>query len=227
MDTPFPGRGSAAPLNTGVTPMSVSTRARALLLSLCLLPLAACTNPSDSTEKSLANGLDKAATEVRAASDKVREKIATGDIDLSSKDAKAPKAVITAQGELVIGGHTVPANPAQHALLLEYRGQIEQIAQAGADIGLQGAGVAISAAGEALKGVFSGASEADIKRSVEAQANGIKEQAAKLCDRLPAFIATQDQLAAALPEFAPYANADTDDIANCRADIDGVSITKD
>lgn len=225
MDTHLPGRGSAAPLNTGVKTMNVPKHTRALMLSLCLLPLAACTSPSDSAEKSLANGLDKAASEVRAASDKVREKIATGDIDLSSKDANAPKAVITPQGELVIDGHTVATNSAQHALLLEYRGQIEQIAQAGADIGLQGAGVAMTAMGEAMKGIFSGATEDDIKRAVEAQASGIKEQAAKLCDRLPAFLATQNELAAALPEFAPYANADTDDIANCRADIDGASIT--
>lgn len=227
MDTPFPGHDSAAPLSTGVTTMSGLQLSRALLLSLCLLPLAACTSPSDSADNPLANGLDKAASEVRAASDKVREKITTGDINLSSADAKAPKAVITPDGELVIDGHKVAVNAVQHALLVEYRQQVEQIAQAGAEIGLQGAGLAMSAMGETLKAVFSGADEGDIKRVVEAQADGIKSEAAKLCDRLPALLVTQDKLAAALPEFAPYANADTDDITNCRADINDATITSD
>lgn len=207
--------------------MNVPSISRALLLTLCLLPLAACTSPSDSSGNSLTTGLGKAASEISAVSDKVREEIATGDFDLSSDDTDAPDAVLTAQGDLLIDGEKVSVNAAQHALLLEYREQFGQIAQAGADIGLQGAGVAMAAMGEALKGVFSGSSEEEIEQAVEAQASGLKEDAARLCDRLPAFLATQDKLAAALPEFRPYANADAEDISDCRSDIEGATVISD
>ncbi|KIQ95937.1 DUF2884 family protein [Lysobacter sp. A03] len=205
--------------------MNAQHFSRVVLLTLCLLPLAACSGPTNSSDGTLASGLNSVASKIRDASDKVREEIRTGDIDLSSDDADAPKAVITPQGELVIDGKKVQTNPVQDALLRDYRQQIEEIAEAGADIGLKGAGVAMTAVGEALKGAFSGASEADIERSIEAQASGLKQEASRLCDRLPAFIATQDKLAAALPEFAPYANADMDDVADCRSDTDGASVT--
>ena len=207
--------------------MNIQHFPRALLLTLCLLPAAACTGPTDSSNDAVDSGLTQASAKIRAASDKIREEIATGDMDLSSDDSSAPDAVITAKGELLIDGRKVATNAAQDVLLREYREQVEGIAQAGAAIGLQGAGVAMAAMGEALKGAFSGSSESDIERAVEAQASGLKTEAAKLCDQLPAFIATQDRLAEALPEFRPYANANVDDEASCRSDIDGISVTSD
>ncbi len=53
---------------------------------------------------------------------------------------------------------------------------------------------------------------------IQAEAQKIKAQARKLCDRLPAMHATQQQLAAALPEFRPYATMTEEDIADCRKD---------
>ncbi len=207
--------------------MNVSHTLRPVLLAFFLLPLAACSGNADTAQDKAASGLAQASAKIQEASEKVRTEIATGDIDLSSDDPKAPSAVITPKGELLIDGKKVVTTAAQDVLLLEYRGQIEQIAQAGADIGLKAAGVAMAAIGESLKGVLSGASEEDIERAVEAQASGIKAEAKKLCDRLPAFIATQEKLATSLPEFAPYANADMDDVADCRSDIDGASIFSD
>lgn len=207
--------------------MNVSHTIRVLILALFLLPLAACSGNSDTAQDRAAFGLAQASAKIQAASEKIREEIATGDIDLSSDDANAPAAVITPDGELVIDGRKVATNAAQHALLVEYRQQVAEIAQAGAEIGLQGAGVAMAAMGETLKGVFSGASEADIKSAVESQASGLKDEAVKLCDLLPPLLATQGKLAAVLPEFRPYANADADDIANCRSDIRGASVTSD
>ncbi|HUH90072.1 MAG TPA: hypothetical protein VLZ76_05360 [Lysobacter sp.] len=188
---------------------------RLALPLLCLSWLAACANPSSSHDAMTA-GLNQASEEIRSASDKVREELAHGDISLSSDDANAPDAAITPQGELLIDGHKVATDAAQQALLLDYRTQIAGIAQAGADIGLQGADLAMKAMGEAVKGVFNGASEDDIKRAVEAQASGIKQEAMKLCDRLPALLATQQKLAAALPEFQPYATMDQSEIDDCR-----------
>ena len=39
--------------------------------------------------------------------------------------------------------------------------------------------------------------------------------AAKLCGRLPDMMASQQKLAAALPEFRPYATMTQDDIDDC------------
>lgn len=191
---------------------------RLLLLLACLPWIAACTNPGTTSHDSVTAGLNQASEEIRGASDKVREKLASGDISLSSDDASAPDAAITPQGELLIDGRKVTTNAAQQALLLEYRTQVVGIAQAGADIGLQGADLAMKAMGEVVKGVFNGTSEQDIERAVETQASGIKQEAMKLCDRLPALLATQQKLAASLPEFRPYASADEDDVLDCKQD---------
>ena len=89
------------------------------------------------------------------------------------------------------------------------------IAEAGIDIGVQGANLGAQAAGEAIKGIFSGNSE-QIEARINAEADKIKASAAKICDQLPALMATQQQLAAAVPEFKPYAKMDQSDIDDCR-----------
>lgn len=190
------------------------------LLIACLPWAVACTGPTDPAQPTVAAELTRASEEIRGASEKIREEIAHGNISLSSDDANAPDAAITPQGELLVDGRKVPTSPAQQALLLDYRTQVAGIAQAGADIGLQGADLAMKAMGEAVKGVFNGASEQDIERVVEAQAGGIKQEAMKLCDRLPALLETQQALAAALPEFRPYASASQDDVLDCHRDAE-------
>ncbi len=195
---------------------------RLLLLLACLPWMGACTNPDNTSHDSVTAGLNQASEGIRGASEKVSEKLASGDISLSNGDANAPDAAITPQGELLIDGHKVTTSADQQALLLEYRTHVVGVAQAGADIGLQGADLAIKAMGEAVKGVFSGASEQDIERAVETQATGIKQEAMKLCDRLPALLATQQKLAAALPEFRPYATMEASEIDDCRND-DGLT----
>jgi hypothetical protein len=133
------------------------------------------------------------------------------------KDAR-PKAEITPKGDLLIDGKAVAINADQRALLLEYRAHIIGIAESGMEIGVQGADLAAKAMGEAFKGIFSGKSEQDIEKTVEAEASNIKMSAAKLCGRLPAMMASQQKLAAALPEFKPYARMTQDDIDECMKD---------
>lgn len=191
---------------------------RFLLLIACLPWAVACTGPTGPAQQTVAAELTRASEEIRDASDKVREELAHGNISLSSDDANAPDAAITPQGELLVDGRKVQTSPAQQALLLDYRTQVAGIAQAGADIGLQGADLAMKAMGEAMKGVFNDASEQDIERAVEAQAGRIRQAAMQLCDRLPALLATQQALAASLPEFRPYANATRDDVLDCQRD---------
>ena len=95
------------------------------------------------------------------------------------------------------------------------------------EIGVQGADLATKAMGEAFKGIFSGKSEKEIEKSVEAEAAKIKMAPPKLCGRLPAMMASQQKLAAAVPEFRPYATMTQDDIDDCtrtREDKDTASM---
>ncbi|MFT4257783.1 MAG: hypothetical protein QM599_12650 [Pseudoxanthomonas sp.] len=134
-------------------------------------------------------------------------------------DLGLPRAEITPQGELLIEGKAVAASPEQQALLKAYRGELIGVAKAGMDIGAQGADLGMKAASDALKGLFSGKDEKEIQKNVEARAEGIKAAALQLCRRLPALLDTQQKLAAAMPEFAPYATMDQGDIDDCAQDI--------
>jgi hypothetical protein len=158
---------------------------------------------------------------VGKAMDEARSEIRTGNLSISAESRDLPKAEISPQGDLLIDGRKVETTPGQRALLLDYRGHLVGVAESGMDIGLQGADLAAKAMGEAVKGMFTGKSEAEIERSIEAEADGIKAAAVRLCDRLPAMLASQRQLAAALPEFAPYATMDESDIDDCMDDHDG------
>lgn len=186
-------------------------------LLLAMLPMvAACGVQAPSAADEVSTELANAAAELRAASTELEQELAHGDISLSSDDSSAPDAVITPEGALVIDGREVQTDPAQRALLLEYRRQVGTIAKAGADIGMQGAGLAMKAMGEVAKGIFNGAGEADIERSIEAEVATIKAGALEICDQIPALLQTQQELATAVPEFAPYATADVADVDACR-----------
>ncbi|MGE8232000.1 MAG: DUF2884 family protein [Stenotrophomonas sp.] len=182
----------------------------ASLLALALaLPLAAC------GEKPAANAPATDTTvgaKVREATDKARKEMAEGNISIGSDGARVE---LTPAGDLLINGASIPLNDSQRAITLRYRTQMIGIAEAGIDIGVQGANLGAKAAGEAIKGIFSGNSE-QIEARINAEADKIKASAAKLCDQLPALMATQQQLAAAVPEFKPYAKMDQGDIDDCR-----------
>jgi hypothetical protein len=162
---------------------------------------------------------------------KAREKLATENISLKSgvrfngnggvnidtndSNDDRPEAEITPKGDLLIEGKAIAINNEQRELLLGHRAQLIGIAESGMDIGVQGADLAAKAMGEAFKGILSGKSEQEIEKSVEAEAAGIKQSAAKLCARLPGLLASQQELAATLPEFKPYATMTKEDIDDC------------
>ncbi|WP_204128541.1 hypothetical protein, partial [Pseudomonas ogarae] len=75
-----------------------------------------------------------------------------------------PRAEITPQGQLLIGGKPVALDDGQRRQLLDYRGHVVAVAMDGMDVGLAGAKLGANAAGEALKGIFSGDSEGIEKR---------------------------------------------------------------
>lgn len=140
-----------------------------------------------------------------------------------------PKAEITPQGDLLIAGKPVTINADQRQQLLTYRNQIIGIAEAGMAIGAQGAdiaGKALQGVGEAIFGGEQG--QKNYEARMEAEGKKIEAQAKTLCTRLPPLLATQNQLAASLPEFKPYASMTQTDIDDCGKEGErGVAVTSD
>ena len=227
--------------NTAITSRVIATSVLALAL---LLPLAACSQ-TDKTESNSADNAAQAikevqdetspsmiAAEIHKGIEQAKQELATKDIDINNvhvghghhndKDEHndLPKAVITPQGDLVIAGKTVPASPEQHAMLVDYRRQIVGIAEAGMDIGEHGATLGTQAAKEAIWGALTGKSDKEIEERIKPQTEQIKAAAAKLCLRLPDMLSSQQKLAAAMPEFRPYATMTQKDVDDCGKDID-------
>lgn len=130
-----------------------------------------------------------------------------------------PRAEITPKGDLLVGGKPVATTPAQRAMLLEYRGQIVKVAETGMAIGSKAADLAGTAISESIGAIFSGNTD-EIEKKVEAEAMKIKAEAMVICGQLPAMLATQQQLAASLPAFKPYASMTQDDVDDCAKDIE-------
>jgi hypothetical protein len=138
----------------------------------------------------------------------------TGD-----EDDGRPRAEITPKGEMLVDGKPVATTPAQQAMLLEYRGQVIGVAEAGMVIGTKAADLAGSAIKESIGAIFSGDTD-KIEQRVEAQADKLKDEAKVLCTQLPPMLATLQKLAASLPAFRPYANMTQEDIDDCASDIE-------
>src|SRR5690606_34650188 len=147
---------------------------------------------------------------------KARAKLETTNIDLDmAGEGHARKAQITPRGDLLIEGKPVAIDDAQRALLLRYRGQIIDLAVAGADVGARGADFGVRTAGKALRGVFSGNHD-QLEAEIEAEAREFEAHARGICKHLEPMLETQRVLAEQLPEFKPYATMEQSDIDDCR-----------
>ncbi|MHB1056625.1 MAG: YggN family protein [Rhodanobacter sp.] len=204
-----------------------------ILASALLLPLAACSQSGQESqaakEVSAKTSSSAIAAKVREGIEQAKQELATQDISISNvhigkepdthHDSSLPKAVITPQGTLVIAGKPVEATPEQHAMLVDYRQQILGIAEAGMDIGAQGADIGVTAAKQALLGAFTGKDDKEIEASIKPQTDKIQAAAMALCKRLPDMLASQQKLAAAMPAFKPYATMTQKDIDDCSKDM--------
>lgn len=194
------------------TPLMKRSLRHAAALLLCLPLLAACGERTQQTADDPAADTTLG-RKVREATETARKELASNNIEVSNK--KGAKVEITPVGDLLINGSAITTDDAQRRLLLQYRGQIMGVAEAGIEIGVQGANLGARAAGEAIKGIFSGKGE-EVEKRINAEAEKLKASAARICDQLPAMLATQQQLAAAIPEFKPYATMEQSDIDECR-----------
>ena len=172
-------------------------------------PSAESSAAASSTSPTIAGAIDRAM-------DKASIELATKNITVSDRDDSEPKAEITPRGDFLIAGKSVPLTSAQRAEMLDYRGQMVEIARQGLAIGKEGAKLGVDAATAAIAGIFSGESKQQIRQRVESQTSGIRQAAAKICDRLPALMETQQKLAADVPAFKPYADLTPAKIADCR-----------
>jgi hypothetical protein len=214
-----------------------STMLNALALTL-LLPLAACgkTDHAGSQPASSATTAQAAADKVPAswvarrvddAMQEARQELETKNIDVGTihiggslrTEPARPKAEITPQGDLLIDGKKIAATPEQQQMLLDYRHRVIDIAEAGMAIGTQGADLGMRAASVALSGVFTGKSDAEIEAAIKPQTDRIQAAALDLCKRLPDLLAAQQQLAAAMPAFKPYATMEQQDVEDCGKNI--------
>ncbi|MDR0182285.1 hypothetical protein [Lysobacter arvi] len=193
------------------------------LLSGTMLLSACGANPSASSPA--ASSAQQKAEETRSgisgavqnALAEAKKEIVEGNISVHHGKG-GTRVEISPKGDLIIDGQPVAATPQQRALLLDYRSHAIQVATAGVDIGMHSADLATQAVAASLKSVFTGGSEDDIERTVQAQTSGIEKAAMALCDALPGMMESQDRLAAAMPEFKPYATMTQSDIDDCRSD---------
>lgn len=172
-------------------------RTSTIALALSVLLLAACSKGDD-------------------AGDSVETSGALWGQNLTLNASGQPKAEVSAKGDFIIDGKQMPVTDAQRALVVAYHRELGGIADAGIATGKEGAKLAGKAVGAAVKGIFSGNPD-QIEQQIEAEAKKVEAEALKICDRLPGLYKAQQDLAAALPEFQPYAGMDLDDAQECRS----------
>lgn len=210
--------------------MKIRTPLIALLLAV---PLAACmgrdpdaaptsatpasaaptsASPDSEPAKAASDASTSVGRVVQAATDKARREMAQGNFSLSPDGV--PTAEITPDGHFLIAGKDVTTTAAQRAQMLAYRRQVEAIAQSGMAVGVAGADLGVKAAGEAIRGIFSGDTDG-IEKRINAEADKLQAQAKQICTALPAMMAAQQSLKAVLPEFAPYATMTESDVSDC------------
>ncbi len=198
--------------------MNTPARIVATLLFATLLAACGQDDPAPAPAAAGSNAEPKTALGkvVGKAIDEARAELNKENIGLTSSEG-GRKAEITPQGELLIDGKTIAIDEKQRALLMAYRKQTHAIALAGMEIGVQGADLGGKAIGEALGSVFSGNTD-EMEKRIEAEAKGIEASAIKLCDLLPGLLKAQNELAASLPAFGPYAKMTESDVKDCRTD---------
>lgn len=151
---------------------------------------------------------------VAKAMDRASDEMGSRNLTISD-DNGGTKAEITPQGDLLVAGEKIPVNDRQRALLVKYRGEVIAIATAGAHIGAQGADFGVRSAGKALRGALSGNGD-QVEAEIEAEARAFEARALEICDRMPPLLESQQQLAAQLPAFKPYATMTQADVDDCR-----------
>jgi len=126
------------------------------------------------------------------------------------------EATISSDGKLEIEGRRIVIAARDRQALARSNAALHRIEERAIEIGFQGAGLAVSALGEAVVAIATGDGHR-AERRVEARADRIKDNARELCEELRDVERLQDTLAARLPAFRPFAVIDLD-ADDCRVD---------
>ena len=131
-----------------------------------------------------------------------------------------PAAQITPKGDFLIDDKAVAINAQQRRQLLGYRGQVIELAKVGVDGGEKVALAALDATDVSLFSLIVGGLSGNLERRVDASVKQhVEPRVRQICQRLPQVLESQQQLAAELPQFQPYANLERDDIDDCERNL--------
>lgn len=200
----------------------------ALALSL-LLPIVAQAGEPTATgiNAEVRQEMSDARKEVRAELAKAKLELATENLRIDNSlqfagedddtSDELPEAEITPQGDFLIEGKAQAIDAEQRRQLLAYRGQVVGIATTGIDIGQRAADAALDEVGDSSwVGLLFNAMSGRLERRVEQVVRQQVEPAVRgICRQLPAVRASQQQLAASLPQFRPYATLEAGDVEDC------------
>lgn len=200
-----------------------------------LLPLGAqASGPvSSGASEDMSSEMAQARQEVRTEMAKARAELASENLSLdqglhfgsnakgkSGGSGALPPAQIAPNGDFLIGGKAVATDASQRLLLLDYRGQLVDLAKLGIDGGEKAAMAALEVADVPLFSLIVGGLSGNLERRVEASVRQhVGPMVRQICQRLPQVRQSQQKLAAELPEFQPYASIEPHDIDDCEREV--------
>jgi hypothetical protein len=126
----------------------------------------------------------------------------------------SPKATIDADGTFAVDGNTVATTPAERALLVQYNQSVHSVHSTGMAMGKAGVHMATKAVVAATSSAPESAGDA-----ADAGAGQMDKLSLDICRATASIKTTQDQLAAQLATFKPYASiVDASDVTDCEKD---------
>lgn len=207
----------------------------AIALLAALLPLGAQAEESiaSSTRSEIKREMADARREVRIEMAKARIELDSENLSLDKglhfgkhgkkqpADKEAlPVAQITPKGDFLIDGKTVTVDTQQRQQLLDYRGQVIELAKIGIDGGERAAIAALDATDVSVFSLIVGGLSGSLERRVEASVKQhVVPLVQQICRRLPQVLESQQRLATSLPQFRPYASLERDDIEDCDREV--------
>ncbi|HTI96728.1 MAG TPA: hypothetical protein VL425_09505 [Rudaea sp.] len=123
-------------------------------------------------------------------------------------------AVIDSSGALSIAGTPVTVNAAQAQIAVRYFASALALRNDAMKTGAAGASTAATAIASVAEGLASGNPDS-IDAKVNASAAKVEAAANRVCADVRALAQAQNELAAALPQFKPYATIVTHEVNDC------------
>ncbi|UNK43795.1 YggN family protein [Luteimonas sp. S4-F44] len=202
-------------------------------LTLGLSSAAWSAPPQEGVRDEVRRELADARQEIRTELANARAELETENIDVGDSlqfgrdgrrkrdgDTKLPHAAITPRGDFLIDGRPVAIDAHQRQQLLAYRGLVLEIARAGIDMGEVAALAAVDAVDRGVFGLMVSAMTGSLERRIERTVRQTVEPGAlQICARMPALHAAEQQLAADLPAFRPYAQREAREADACRDEV--------